>query len=150
MPAAEDKDATLSRGIRVTVLNNASAFSYSVLVTAVFGAATMVTGAVSALRLVLFAVGATVGFTATEVAASRGFHVRIREEPTDVVVVGTALPVAVVAGLGAALALLYVLPNTLGWLLAPTVATLVYIVLAGFHMMLARRYEEKHPPDEQG
>lgn len=146
----DDRDP-FARGVRVAIRNDSAAFSYSILVTATFGMANLVAPGVTVLRIFLFALGATGAFAVLETLASRGFRIRLRGEPSDVVVLGTVLaPLSVTAAIGGSYGALRVWPNTTGWFAAPLVATTVYVVGAGLQMMAARRYEEEHPPEESG
>lgn len=143
-------DGLVRRGLRRAVRSDATAFGYSVLITATFGAVSLQVGGMTVPRLFAFVVGATLGFALLEAVASRGFQVRIREERSDVVLIGTALaPVSVSLGLGAALGAIALVGGTWAWGLAPCAATGTYVVMAGAQMAMARRYEERHPPREE-
>lgn len=147
--ADRDVDGDLRRGLRRAVRSDAGAFAYSILITVTYGAVNLQVGDPTVGRLFVFTLGATMGFVAWETAASRGFTVRIREEPSDVVLVGTALaPVSVSLGLAVALGAIAVLPDAWAWAVAPFAATIVYVLAAGLQMAAARRYEREHPPEE--
>ena len=147
--AAPD-DGRVRRGLRRAVRSDATAFGYSVLITATFGAVSLQVGRTTVPRLFAFVVGATLGFALLEAVASRGFQVRIREERSDVVLIGTALaPVSVSLGLGAALGVIALVGGTWAWGLAPCAATGTYVLMAGAQMAVARRYEERHPPRQE-
>lgn len=139
----------LVRGVRRAVRNDASAYAYSILITTVFGLVNLRDGPPTVARLFAFALGATFGFALWEAAVSRGFRIRIREEKSDVVLVGTAMaPVSVGASLAAALGIAQVLSGLWAWSLIPLTATIVYVALTGAQLTAARIYEERHPPDE--
>lgn len=139
----------LLRGVRRAVRTDASAYGYSILVTTVFGLVNLQDGPPTVGRLFAYAMGATLGFALWEAAVSRGFRIRIREEKSDVVLVGTAMaPLSVGASLAAALGALQVLSGPWAWLGTPLTATVVYVALAGAQLAAARVYEERHPPDE--
>jgi hypothetical protein len=149
----DDRRLHLVRGMRVTVREDASAFAYSILITATFGAANLAAGPVTVRRLFLFVLGATGAFAVAEAAVSRLFRLRIREEPGDVIVLGSALaPISVGAALAVAVGVLQLSATPAGWILAPFLATLSYVTLAGLQMAFAHRYERRHPPadDEEG
>lgn len=149
-PQESGDDHNVRRGLRRAVRSDATAFGYSILITATFGAVDLRIGQPDVARLFAFVLGATSGFALLEAVASRGFSVRIREERSDVVLIGTALaPVSVSLGLAAALAVVALLPGAWAWGCAPLAATVVYVVMAGVQMMMARRYEQRHPPDEE-
>ena len=100
----------VTSGIRRAARSDASAFSYSILITATFGMVDLRAGDATAPRLFAFAIGATLAFAAVEAVASAGFEIVIHEERSDVMLVGTSLaPIAVSLGLGAAYAVTTVL-----------------------------------------
>ncbi len=151
MAKDDEAESAVLRGVRRAVRSDANAFAYSILITATFGAANLEAGPVSVLRLFAFVFGGTLGFTAWEAVASRGFQIRIREESSDVVLVGTALaPVSVGLGLLAAVGVLAVVDGGWAWFLSPLAATVSYVLFAGLQLVVARRYEQRHPPEEEG
>lgn len=140
----------LRRGIRRGVRTDATAFGYSILITATFGVVQLKAGPLSTSRIFLFVVGATLGFAVSEAVASRGFRIRIREERSDIVLVGTALaPVSVSISLAAAFGVTAVLTPVWTWLAAPLTSTIAYIAFTGAQMALARAYEDRHPPSDK-
>lgn len=149
-PSRDAKDPVrLLRGVRRAVRTDASAYAYSILITTVFGLVNLQDGPPTVGRVFGFAMGATLGFALWEAAVSRGFRVRIREERSDVVLIGTAMaPVSVGASLAAALGMAQVLSGPWSWTLVPLTATVVYVLLTGIQLAAARLYEERHPPDE--
>lgn len=139
----------LLRGVRRAVRTDASAYGYSILITAVFGTANLQDGSPTMGRLFAYVMGATLGFALWEAVVSKGFRIRIRQEQSDVVLVGTALaPVSVGLSLATALGVTQVVSGTWTWFAAPFVATVVYVALTGAQLAAARVYEERHPPDE--
>ena len=107
-------------------------------------------GDATAPRLFAFAIGEALAFAAVEAVASAGFEIVIHEERSDVMLVGTSLaPIAVSLGLGAAYAVTTALQGAWAWLVVPLVATVVYVVAAGVQLTVARRHQERHPPDEE-
>lgn len=149
-PSGDDRDeARLLRGVRRAVRTDASAYAYSILITTVFGLVNLRDGPPTVGRLFAFAIGATLGFASWEALVSRGFRIRIREEQSDVVLVGTAMaPVSVGASLAAALGVAQLLSGLWAWALIPLTATIVYVMLTGAQLAAARLYEQRHPPDE--
>lgn len=146
-PGSADQ-SRLVRGVRRAVRTDASAYGYSILITTVFGLVSLRDGPSTVGRLFAFALGATFGFALWEAAVSRGFRIRIREEKSDVVLVGTAMaPVSVGASLATALGIAQVLSGLWAWSLIPLTATIVYVTLTGAQLAAARLYEERHPPE---
>lgn len=151
MPGGDRDEAVgrILRGVRRAVRTDASAYGYSILITAVFGLVNLQDGPPTVGRLFAYALGATLGFATWEAVASRGFRMRIREEPSDVVLVGTALaPVSVGVSFVAALGVTAATVGAWSWLMTPLAATVVYVALTGAQLMVARLYEEHHPPEE--
>lgn len=147
--AGDDQDPRLLRGVRRAVRTDASAYGYSILITAVFGLVNLQDGPPTVGRLFAYVMGATFGFALWEAIASRGFRIRIRQEQSDVVLVGTALaPLSVGVSLAAALGMTLLVSGNWAWLIPPFVATVVYVMLTGSQLAAARVYEEQHPPDE--
>jgi hypothetical protein len=145
---SEPEEHPLVRGMRSAVRNDASAYSYSILITTSFGAVQLEVGSATIPRLFFFVLGATGAFAVVEAASSRFFRKRIRQDPGEVVVLGTALaPVSVGVALAAGLALLQVVGGSWAWALTPGVVTATYIAMAAIQLTLARQYEERHPPD---
>lgn len=109
----------------------------------------MEVGSLGATRLFLFVLGATSAFAVIESATSRFFRQRVREERSDVVLLGTALaPFSVTAALGAGVGVLQVVGGTPAWILTPALTTAVYVGLAGAQLSFARQYEKRHPPEK--
>lgn len=140
----------LEHGVRRAVRSDATAFGYSILITAVFGAAVLEAPPATGLRIFGFVLGATSGFALWEAAVTRGFRVRVREERSEVLLVGTSLaPLAVSLGLGAAYGLLVVSRDGWAWVLAPLAATTAYVLATGTQLAMARRWAENQPADDQ-
>ena len=146
MPEGENR---VTRGVRMAVRNDANAFAYSVLATSSFGVVNLSNGPVTTPRIFLFVLGATFAFALAEAVSSRFFRIRLKEERSDIVLIGTAMaPVAVGSSLGAATAVATVVDGAPAWVLAPATATLCYVLLTGTQLAAARAYEERHPPDD--
>lgn len=150
MTARSKKDReefNLLRSVRRAVRSDATAFSYSVFVTACFGLVNLRAAPVTVGRLFWFVLGATLGFVAWDLVASQGFRVRIREERSDVLLVATAMaPLSTSLALAAAIGVTAIASGTPVWGLAPLVGTVAYVAAAGLQLALARRYEQRHPP----
>lgn len=129
---------------------DATAFGYSILITATFGVLALEARPVTVLRILLFVWGATSAFTIWEVIVTRGFEVRVREERSEVLLVGTALaPIAVSIGLGGAVMAARWSSGAWSWAAAPLTATAAYVLATGLQLALARRWDERHPPDDE-
>lgn len=87
----------IRRAIRTAVHNNASAYGYSIMVTATFGVLQVNAGSPSLPRVFLYLAGAALAFAVVEVASSDLFRHRVREERPEVVVLGGAMGIASVS-----------------------------------------------------
>lgn len=139
----------IRRGVRGAIRDNATAYSYSVLITVTFVATQQILGTPTVGHLFLYVLGATGSFVVLEAISSRFFQVEIKPEPSNVVLVGSAFsPLTVAASLGAAVGLAYLTHGWVGWLTTPLVATTTFILLAGVELAVARMREEEAPMSE--
>jgi hypothetical protein len=134
----------LVHGLRVAILNNATAYGFSVMITTVFVATQTILATHELGELFLFAGGTTVAFAAVEAVATSGFRVRTRPDRSDVVAVGTALAtVSVLLALAVGAGLASLVGGWFGWFLAPFGATVAYSAASGVEMALAHREQER-------
>ncbi len=126
--------------VRASLGTNASAFAYSVMITATYGVLTTILGASTVLETFTFLVGAATGFTLTEAVASRGFRVRMRGERPDVVVLGSAssYPSTLLA-VGVAALAGEVLGTGVAWPAGSFLATTVFLLVGAVELLLGRR-----------
>ena len=129
-----------ARGVRASLGNNAAAYAYSLMITATFGVVTSSLGPSRVIDVFLFALGAATSFALIEGVASRGFRVRMRGEPPEVVVLGSAMsfPSVLLAVGGAAL-----ISPALGpgweWAVGSFASTSLFLMLASLEMLIAER-----------
>jgi hypothetical protein len=143
--------ATYARGVRASLGNNASAYAYSVMITASFGVLTSVLGPSGVGDVFVFGLGAATGFTLTEAVASRGFRVRMRGEPSDVVVLGGAMSYpSILFAVGAAAVAAFLLGPAWGWLGGSFVGTCLFLLLGGIEVLLGERMRRARGVEEQG
>ncbi len=120
--------------------NNATAYGYSVTITASFGLLTRVLGSASVGEIFLFAAGALVSFALLEAAITRGFRERPSGESPDVIALGSSISfLSVGGGLGVCLAEVEVFGGTASWFLGSFAGTLAFLMLVGVEIFLARR-----------
>lgn len=150
MDAEETRDRTI-HGLRTSILNNATAYAFSVMITLVLVATQQELQPVTTPRLFLFGLGATLAFAGVEAVATSGFRVRVRPDPTEAVALGSAIAVLSVAlSLGAAVLVLELVAGGLGWFLTPFAATVVYVGASGVEMAVGRwRAEQQESEEEQ-
>jgi hypothetical protein len=127
------------RGLGESTRHNALAYGYSVALTGAFGMLAAVDRSPHVVDIFLFAIGAASTFTIANAALTKGFRVRVREEPPIVIVLGTAFGFASILGaLAGTWLAASLLKGWLAWLIGPFVASSVYLVLTGAELLLAR------------
>jgi hypothetical protein len=139
-------------GLRTSILNNATAYGFSVMITTVLAATQVVLQTPHLPELFAYAAGATLAFAAVEAAATGGFRIRARPEPSTVVAAGTSLAtVSVAAALGAGIGAAKLVDGPVGWFLAAFCATVTYGLLSGVEMALGHRQQEQRDerPEEE-
>ncbi len=117
--------------------NNASAYGFSVTITASFGLLASASGAPAAPEIFAFAAGAVAAFALVEFVVSGGYRRDLEDEPSNVKDIGSSVSILSV---GAALAGAYAVGELLGglatWPVASFVATTVYLFLFGAELGL--------------
>ena len=127
------------RGLRSAARNNASAYGYSVTITATFGMLSVVTGTTTVLEIFAFAGGAVLAYALVDGVASGGFkHGPRDEEPIEVTALGSSISFVSV---GVALAVALVEARLVGgwpaWPLGAFSATVAYLLLLALEIGLA-------------
>jgi hypothetical protein len=118
------------RGLRSAARNNASAYGYSVTITATFGILSVIAGTTTVLEIFAFAGGAVLAYALVDGVASGGFsHGPRDEEPSEVTALGSSVRFVSV---GAALAIALVEAQLVGgwaaWPLGAFSATVAYLL----------------------
>jgi hypothetical protein len=132
--------AGYERGLRTSVRTNGGAYGYSVMITASFGVLSATAKSPSVGQIFLFVLGAVLAFLLVEASVSRGFRVRLRGEPSEVVALGSAFAfVSVGGGVGIATLAGELLSPDLAWPLGSLLATAAYLVLVGIELAFAER-----------
>ena len=146
-PHSEESTAhSYLRGLHASVRNNASAYGFSVTITATMALLNSAVGTPSALEIAAFAGGAVAAFGVVELVVSRGFTRRLEDEPTSVKELGSSISVLSV---GVAVACAYAVVQLLGgggfaaWPLGSFVATSAYLFLFGVELTLAERLQRR-------
>jgi hypothetical protein len=131
-------------GVRTALSNNLSAYGFSVMITASFGVISARLGSPTVGDVFLFVAGAVTAVTVVDVISSKGFRNRMGSDPSDVVALGAALgyfSVGLAVG-GAVLMAVLFGDNPVSWAAGPALACLIYLVLAGLEMTMARVLQE--------
>jgi hypothetical protein len=145
-----DLKGSIEQGVRTSVRNNAAAYGYSVMITASFGVLSAALGAPELGDGFLYAAGAVSGVTLVEGAASRGFRVKLRGEPSEVVALGSSFSFASVGlGVGSAALCGELLSSWVAWLAGPLIASAIYVVASGVEMALAHAAQERREEAEK-
>lgn len=140
----------VEHGVRTAVRNNVSAYGFSVVATAAFGVLGATLGSPPVGDVFLYAAGIIAGVTLVEAIVSRGFRLRMRGEPADVIALGSSFSFASV-GLAVGVAALTgtILDSWLAWLLGSLLASSVYVIASGVEMALARTAQERREETEE-
>lgn len=135
-------------GVRTSLRHNATAFGFSISMTAAYGIVSVArSGSSSVLQTVLFAVGAAVAFLLVETLASRMFKRTARDESVEVVMVAGAVDVlSIVAAIGVATACAQ-LPGRVAWVATSFGTTLAYLLLGGVNILIAHRMARRAAAD---
>ena len=131
-------------GLRASVRNNASAYGFSVTITAAFGLLTTALGTPTASQIFAFASGAVAAFALVEIVVSRGFTQGLEDEPASVKELGSSISILSV---GIAIACAYAIGRLVGgfvaWPLGSFGATSAYLFLFGVELSLAHRVQRR-------
>ena len=145
----EGLGARIERGVRTSVRNNVSAYGFSVMITAAFAVLSASLGSPPVGDVFLYAAGAVAGVTLVEGIASRGFRVRLRGEPSDVIALGSSFSFASVGlSVGAAALAAAIVPTWAAWLIGPFAASAIYVLASGIEMALAHEAQRRREAEE--
>lgn len=135
--------SALTHGVRTSLANNVTAYGFSVMITASFGVIAAQVGSPTVGEVFLFIAGAVSGVAAVDAIASKGFRNRMAGDPSDIVALGGAFGFfSVGLGVGAATLVATILSGALAWAIGALVAPVVYVLLAGLEMGIARLLQE--------
>lgn len=133
VPGADDAQRPsqrLRRGLDTSIVENSSAFGFSIMITASFGALSRLDGQPGIGTVFGFAVGAALTFTLLQAIASSGFRDDVESSSRRVVMLGTELNfVSVAAAVGVAVLVGLLLPPGLAWPVGGFLASGVYVLL---------------------
>lgn len=132
----------LRRGLQTSVVDNSSAFGFSITITASFGMLNRLHGQPGVGEIFGFALAAVAAFTVLQAVASSGFRTRPGTAPREVVMLGTALNLASVGlGVGAATLTGLVLDSSVAWPLGAFLAAFTYVLAEALELTVAGRVE---------
>ena len=131
-------------GLGESLGGNATAFGYSVTITASFGAVELGRGQPRFGDLIVFGLGAVVAFGGLEGLASNGFRVPLQKGSDDVVLLGTALAfVSIVLAIATARGMAELLDGAWAWFGGAFCASLVFALVESLEFMLAEWLQER-------
>lgn len=135
----DTRRGTYGGAVRTTLRNNATAYGFSISITAAFSLATSAAGGRAAVTpTFLFAVGAVLAFIVVGAGLSRYSHSSGRDDSGEVVLVRGAVDLlSVLAAIGAA-ALLAFVPGLALWPLVGFGTTTVFLLVGGLDVLIAR------------
>jgi hypothetical protein len=128
------------RGLKTSVLNNTVAYGYSITITVSYGVLNVLEDTPNLWDIIGFGSGAVLAFTLVEVFVYFGFRHELAEEPTEVVVLGSAFSfLSIGLALAATLCVGWLLNGAASWLVGSFLATNVYIGFLALEMSVADR-----------
>lgn len=132
------------RGLMTSVVNNSSAFGFSVMITTAYGMLGTFHGSPSAFEVTLFGLGAVVAVSLIEAVASNGFRRRPNTHPAEVMLLGTAANlVSVAVSLAVAYAVGALFPEPFVWPVAPLFAAGVYVLVESAELAIAEGVQQR-------
>lgn len=137
-------EESYSSGLRTTLRENATAYGYSVTITATFGiTATQHAQYAGPIQVLLFAAGAAAAFLLTEAVASRFFRrAGDPEQPLTSMLAGAVDVLSILSAVAAGSVLAYI-PTEVGWAAASFGATAVYLLVGAVDVLVARYFAHR-------
>lgn len=136
--------ARMRTGLRTSVVNNSSAFAFSIMITGSFGLLSRSEGSATTGEIFAFGMLAVAGFVALEALASNAFRRRPETFPVEVTMLGTAFSfVSVAAGYGGAALAGAALADTGAWLLGGFLASALFVAVEAAELTLVQPLEER-------
>ncbi len=134
----------LVSGLGQSLGGNATAFGYSVTITASFGAVELGRGTPRFGDLVVFGLGAVVAFGGLEGLATGGFRSPLQKGSNEVVLLGTALAfISIVLAIATARGIAELLSGAWAWFGAAFGASLVFALVESVEFMFAEWLQER-------
>lgn len=135
-------------GMNESLGGNATAFGYSVTITASFGAVDLGRGQPGFGDLIVFGLGAVVAFAGLEGLLSRGFREPLEKGRDQVVTLATSLAfLSVVLAIASARGVAAVLGGGWAWFGGALGASLVFVLVESLEFMLAEWLQERRGED---
>src|SRR3954447_4862964 len=142
LPEAREPRNLLDRAARSTIGGESTAFGFSIMITATFGAVQVGHGSPTYGQLLLYALCSSVAFALLEGFASRGYRESLPQYKSYVQTPGTAMNVLSVTGaVAVAIGLAAAISSDIAWEICPTAAVLVYLAAETVEQMVAERLQ---------
>ena len=128
----------LAHGIRTSLRENATAYGFSVSITAAFGLVSTQHPSKAAVPVLLFALAAAITFIVVEVVVSKFFrHLGSGERTRVVLISGAVDGLAILCAVSAAIGLSRI-PGVLAWPATAAGTVLVFLLVGGLDVLIAR------------
>lgn len=125
--------------LKRSIGTNASAYGFSVMITASYGVLSTSLGNPTVGDVFLFTTGAVLGFVLLEIITTRGHSRSLEAERSDVVAYGALFSLgSITAGVGAAALVAAILDSGVAWPLGAAAATITHLLVVGLETLLAR------------
>lgn len=134
-----DRDLVVyGRGVRTALRTNATAYGFSITITAAYGLASGSHGQASALQTVTFALGAALGFVLVGTVFVSLFRRASLKESGQVLTIGGVVDLLSVTAAVAGAFGLSRIPGFFAWPLTGLGVVVVYLLVGGLDVVLAR------------
>lgn len=131
------------RGVRTALRNNATAYGFSISITAAYGLVSGSRGMATALETVSFALGAAIAFVLVGAVFISRFRLGSLEEGGQVATISGAVDLlSVIAAVAAAFGLSR-LPGFFAWPLTALGTVISYLTVGGLDILLARSVAQR-------
>ena len=130
-------------GLKTSVHNNAIAYGFSIMITAALAVVSAGRDTPGVWEVLTFAGGAVLAFTIVEAFVYFGLHQRLKEEATEVRLLGSVFSfLSIGLALGATWIVERFLSGLIAWPIGGFLATLIYVCLLALELSIAERLRE--------
>lgn len=138
MDTDNDEQGPVGTALTTSVRDNATAFGFSIMITASFAALNRNEGTPTVTELLLFGVAAAMAVALLEAGVTHGFRRRAGSAPAEVTMLGTALnALSVAVGVGTAVGIAEVASGLPAWAAGGFLAAMAYILTESAELLLA-------------
>lgn len=131
-------------GLRTSVVNNSSAFAFSIMITGSFGLLSRSEGTATTGEVFVFGMLAVAGFAALETLASNAFRRRPETYPVEVTMLGTAFSfVSVAVAYGGAAVSGALLDDMTAWIVGGFCASALFVLAEALELAIVQPFEER-------